>query len=370
MPLYNIMNRGLRLASLGNIRKGIQVPVMDGDKPKRGKGNQIVTRPKEMPHFVFKFAESTNSPTEINPVEQELYQLYGTNEIKALNVFLAYPDAFQSFSFWLEAYTFNQLIARSDERNIQYLFDVESQETLVRDGILIKKSSKPNSHAGQITKGIEVGQPVPHLENMVIGKTESDRNIEFKAVGRLVVVIKELRRLATFTLKTGGYWYDIPQIYSTIRIIDEITKATGRGANTIPLILRRVEREGTFTDDKGAKKKRVRHDVELEIRADIVSGLLAGYDESPFALSIQNNQPVLPSNVETVAEEDYADVVDSIDGIAEMSIDDAKKTIIVTTQGNRMLMGELSPEKLQKVLDSSKSTPEQKAAAHIILNGG
>lgn len=298
MPLYNVMERGLKLPRIGTIRKGVQVPVMNEDgKPKKNKNGQIVTRPKELPWFVFKCAESTNGDGG-NEVEQAIYAAYGSKEIKELNVFLAYPDAFTNFSFWLEAYTFNQLVARSDERTLTYLFDTVSNETLVKDGVLLKHSSKPDSPAGKIVTPYKVGDTIPHQPDMILGESkESGRAITFKAVGRLTVVIRELRRLATFTLITGGYWYDIPQIYSTIKMVDQITQATGRGANTIPLTLRRIPREHPYTAEDGSKKKKVGYDVELEVRGDIIAGLLQSFDASPFALAIQNNQPVLPANI-------------------------------------------------------------------------
>lgn len=311
MPLYNVMSRGLKLPRIGTIRKGIQVPVInpDGKTPKKNKNGQIVTRPKELPWFVFKCAESTNGDGG-NEVEQAIYNAYGSKEIKELNVFLAYPDAFQNFSFWLEAYTFNQLVARSDERILTYLFDTVSNETLVKDGVLLKHSSNPESPAGKLVAPYKVGDTIPHQPDMILGESkESGRAITFKAVGRLTVVIRELRRRATFTLITGGYWYDIPQIYSTVQMVEQITQATGRGANTIPLTLRRTPRERPYTAEDGSKKKKVGYDVELEVRGDIIAGLLQSFDASPFALAIQNNQPVLPANVggEVDTTEDYVE---------------------------------------------------------------
>jgi hypothetical protein len=366
MPLYNVMNRGLRLPRIGTIRKGVQVPVLGPDgKPKKGR-NGIVTRPKEMPYFIFKCAESTANPGD--NIEAELYNLYGTKEIRELNVFLAYPEAEQNFSFWLEAYTNSQLVARSDERVITYLYDVETNQTLIRDAVVIEHSTNPNSPAGKIANKVAIGQPVPHTPDLVLGETKESRNpITFKAVGRLTVVIRELRRLATFTLITGGYWYDIPQIYSTIQIVKDICNATGRGANTIPLILRRTEVEGTYTDDSGAKKKKMRHDVELEIRPDITRGLLESYNDSPFALALEqghSGQPVLAANVGDVDEE-FTDAI-SAEAVEEgMSYIDAKQ-VTVKVRGVEKFVGELDEKQLRYLVDNAK-TDEQRAAALVVL---
>jgi len=310
MPLMNVMERGMRLPTIGKIRKGMQVPVIDRDSnaPKKDSKGNIVMRPVEREFFVFSI-----DPTQQAEVTSVLRSAYGTDQIRELNVFLAFPDAFRNFSFWLEAYNYNQLIARSDERLVTYLFDVETNEILVKgdergnNPVVVAHSSKPKSAAGVLVANVSVGQPLPYAPEMVLGRAKgSDRDITFKAVGRLTVVIPELRRLATFSFVTGSYWYDIPQIYSTINIVEQICQATGRGANTIPMVLRRVEREGTYTDDSGAKKKKIRHDAELEIRGDIISGLLDTYKSSPFALALENNnQPVLPAGSGAEPEEDY-----------------------------------------------------------------
>lgn len=313
MPLWNVMNRGLRLPRIGTIRKGIQVPVLDKEtgKPKKKNGN-IVTYPKEVPYFVFKCAESTGSDA-ANEIEQAIYAAYGSNQIYEINCFLAYPDAMQNFSFWMEAYTFNQLVARSDERVITYLFDIVTNETLIKDSVIVKLSSNPSSPAGKIVAPYKVGDSVPYVESMVLGKAkDSERPLTFKAVGRLTLVIRELKRLATFTLITGGYWSDIPQIYSTIEIIDQIVKSTGRGANTIPVSLRRVPREVHFTDENGDKKKKTSYDVQMEIRSDIIAGLLETYNDSPFALALSGGPvtPALPEHVDAVAE-DYTEAIEA-----------------------------------------------------------
>lgn len=303
MPLYRVLDRGLRLPRIGTIRKGSQVPVIDktSGQPKHNAAGEIVMRPKEERHFIFHI-----DPTQQEEVLAVLGKAYGTREIMELNVFLANPDAFSNWSSWMEAYNYNQLVARSDERNVLYLFDVYTNETLVRD-VVIAHSKNPESPAGKLVKGIEIGKPLPYNPEMVVAISKtSQKAITFKAVGRLNVVIKELRRLVTFTVITGGYWYDIPAINTTVDILDSIAQATGRGANTIPLRLRRVERERTYTAEDGSKKKKICYDIELEIRADITAGLLETYEESPFAIKLQSpRQPTLPELSASEPDEDY-----------------------------------------------------------------
>jgi len=315
MPLYNVMNRGMRLPRIGTIRKGEQVPVIDKEtgKPKTRNG-EIVMRPVERPYFVFSIDQTQQAD-----VEQVLKSAYGGLQIKELNVFLAMPDAFSNFSFWMEAYNANQLVARSDERIVTYLFDVDTNTTLIKEGVIVEHSPKPDSPSGKLVNHLKIGAELPYTADMVLAQSKtSEKAIIFKAVGRLNVVIKELRRLVTFTVMTGGYWYDIPQIWSTVEILDSIAQSTGRGANTIPLKLRRVEREHKYTAEDGSKKKKISYDVELEIRADITAGLLESYDGAPFTFGLASpKQPTLPELGGGEPVESYSDDEDTVDALAE-----------------------------------------------------
>lgn len=336
MPLYNVMERGLRLPRIGTIRKGIQVPVVDREtgKPKKNGKGEVMMYPKEMPHFVFHV-----DPTQEADVFGILNNLYGKpEEIKELNVFLAKPDAFSNWSAWQEAYNFNQLIARSDERHILYLFDTESNEILIKDGVIVNMPSKPNSPAGSLLKGYKVGDQLPYQKDMIVSQSKGQdaKAITFKAVGRLEIIVKEvcleLQRLVTFTVITGSYWYDIPSIQSAVTLIDEICKITGKDANTIPLLLRRVEREHPYTDKDGQKKRKVSHDIELELQGKVVMGLLQSYNDNPFANDIEKrlNSPrvealALPMG-EPVENFDGSDEVIESEPLEIQSVAPAKKT--------------------------------------------
>lgn len=325
-PLYNVEKRGMKLPIIGKIRKGEQTPVIDREtnQPKR-KNGEIVMRPVERPHWVFSvdpiqwedgFEMVDGKKLPRKGVKNVLLENYGTLEIKELNIYLALPDAYSNWSAWMEAYNYNQLIGKSDERVVTFLFDVETNEKLITDGQVIAHSSKPDSAAGKLVKNIPIGQSLAYDPEMVLGVSKtSGKAIMFKAVGRLNIVIKELKRLVTFTVHTGGYWFDIPAISTTIDILDSIAQHTGRGANTLPLRLRRVERERSYTDENGAKKKKVSYDIELEIRADITAGLLETYEESPFSARLTEPRPmVLPERAGPEPEEDFGESI-ADDGI-------------------------------------------------------
>jgi hypothetical protein len=288
------------------------------------------------------------------------------------------PDAFSNFSFWLEAYNANQLVARSDERIVIYLFDVDTNTTLIKDGVIVAHSPKPDSPSGKLVNHLKIGDSLPYVPDMVLAQSKtSDKAIIFKAVGRLNVVIKELRRLATFTVMTGGYWYDIPQIWSTVEIIDSIAQATGRGANTVPLKLRRVEREHKYTDDSGAKKKKVSYDIQLEIRPDITAKLLESYDGAPFTFNLSGtSQPVLPELGSGELSESYGDDDDTIDAestnlpaVVRTETDpeyEAARALSLMVKGKPTLLGDLTDEQL--VYASTHGKAEQQSAARVILD--
>ena len=365
MPLYSLMKRGMRLPSIGKIRKGEQVPVIDpaSNLPKK-KNGEIVMRPIERPYFVFTIDQMQEAE-----VRSALRKSYGTDQIKELNVFLAHPDAMSNFSFNMEAYNANQRVAVSDERTVTYLFDVDTNTTLIKDGVIVEHSKKPESPAGKLVNHLPIGSELPYAPDMILAQSKtSDRAITFKAVGRLTVIIRELRRVETFTVMTGGYWYDIPQIWTTIEMLDSIAQATGRGANTIPLKLRRVEREHKYTADDGSKKKRTYYDLELVIRTDIVAGLLESYDGAPFTFNLlENTRPQLPelSPVNELTEA-YEEELTEAPGDSPELIAARQVTVKLNHGKLEKFMADLSDAQLKYVVEHG-TDPTKTAAARLVL---
>lgn len=301
MPIYDIQQRGLKFPQIGTIRKGVRMPVIDKNtgKPKKRNG-EIMTYPKEVNYFVFHV-----DPKAQDAVER-IYSAYGTKEIDALRCFLAYPDAMSNFDYWLEAYTASQLVARSDGRVVTYLRDVTSAEVLVRESHVCAHSSNPKSAAGQLVQEIPIGGELLYVEGMVVAnaKTSGDA-ITFKAVGRLHVVIPEVKRPVTFTVITGAYWYDIPSIKSAVELVDVVSRYSDpvRPANTIPVILRRKAVEVPYVGEDGQRHVKVQHPIEMEVAADVFGGLLEAYADTPIAFQLQ--APQSPQNYPALASGEY-----------------------------------------------------------------
>jgi len=325
MPIFGITQRGLRFPRLGTIRKGQQEPVIDREtgKPRLNNRNEAIMRPVEMPWFVFntdtmlgeyipegvderamtkKELMEWKKKTAVEKQEheerdyklryellEEIYRVYGTNQITQLNVFLPYPEAEPAFNFWLEAYANNQLIARSDEVKITFLFDTSTSEVLVRGGLIVRHSGNPRSVAGSLVEDLPIGGVLPYEKDMVVAQAKSSGDkIGFKASGRLNIVIPELKRLATWMVITGA-WSDIASIYSAVDIIGQISRVTGRPANTIPLILRRVPRQQKYEDENGKTHSSTKHYIEAQVVSDAVKGLLTAYENTPFMLQAMNS---------------------------------------------------------------------------------
>lgn len=295
MPLINVLRRGMKLPRIGTLRKGEQVPVIDKEtkKPKLDKKGEAVMRPVERPYWVIHTDTSDDEGT-----LEKIYAAYGTKEIKTLNVYLLYPDAEKNFNAWMEAYTSGQLVARSDERVVTYLSDTTNGQTLIQDGRMIDAPKNPKSAAGQLVADLQPGEELPYTEGMIVALSSGSENaISFKAVGRLSVVVRELRRPDRwFSVITGSYWYDIPFIYTAIDKINEISRYSGRPANTIPLLLKRVPVETTFTDDSGKKRRTEMHCIQLDVRDDVISGLMEAYEDTPFVFQL-TAPPQLPEMV-------------------------------------------------------------------------
>lgn len=319
MPIYGIQNRGLRFPTIGSIRKGIRMPVLDKEtgKPRKNRAGEIMTYPKEVPYFVFHV-----DPTAQDTVDR-IFSAYRTREISELRCFLAYPNASENFDYWLEAYTASQLVARSDEVNVLYLRDTETGEMLVRDGAVLAHSSNPNSVAGKLVQDIPIGGKLPYEKDMIVAvaKTSGDK-ITFKASGRLHVVIPEVQRPVTFTVITGAYWYDIPSIRSAVDLVDMVSQYSNprRPANTIPVILRRVPVEVPYVGDDGQRHKKVQYPIQMEVAADVFGGLLEVYANTPLAFQLQAptapvNYPVLTSGKDEGFEDDdeFVEAIDDPD---------------------------------------------------------
>jgi hypothetical protein len=138
-----------------------------------------------------------------------------------------------------------------------------------------------------------------------------------------------------------------------------------------------VEREHKYTDDSGAKKKKVSYDIQLEIRPDITAKLLESYDGAPFTFNLSGtSQPVLPELGSGELSESYGDDDDTIDAestnlpaVVRTETDpeyEAARALSLMVKGKPTLLGDLTDEQL--VYASTHGKAEQQSAARVILD--
>lgn len=301
MPIYSVRERNMQLPRIGTIRKGIKANVMRDGKPVKGRDGHFKTYPKEVPWLVF------NIDPNDEKTAAQLNRAYGPEKERfAINVYLPYPEAMQAWDFWLEAYVYSQMVARSDGRIITFLRDIVTSEVLVRDGVVFQKSSDPNTTAGKLVANLSVGDEVPYIEGMAVAGNDK-KAVTFKASGRLQVVLPALKRLATFTVMTGSLYYDIPKIDSTMQMVQAISQAKGIPANTIPLILRRIPMEVSVPTEDGSRKRVTKHMLELELHETFAAPYFESLKNVPqlmYTPAEDNGKPVLELESGDI-EEDY-----------------------------------------------------------------
>jgi hypothetical protein len=161
MPIIGLTDRGLALPEIGQIRKGEK-------KPENEK------RPgKDLKYFRVEFDEQEVSARET------FVQVYG-EEPTDINIILPFNEIERCWDAWLEAYTAGRMVARSDGVKFTYLVDTKTGEIKVKGG-------EPYT---------------PYTEGMIVGTDYKNQAIRCRPVGRLKVIIPELRRAAYMVVMT------------------------------------------------------------------------------------------------------------------------------------------------------------------------
>jgi hypothetical protein len=282
MPIVGLTDRGLSFAQIGVIRKGA---------PKDPGGN----RPgKDLEYFrvVFDDAETESA--------KRFVEVYG-QQPKLINVVFPFNDIDQIGQFWLEAYTAGRMIARSDGRVYTYKVDMETGEIVVKNGV-----------------NIQTGQPELYDPNKPEGfyrnsKTGQMEPVFCKGVGRIRLVVPELRRYAYLLLMTTSI-HDIINLSEQLQAIWESNNHRIAG---IPFILQRKPRKVSTPDQKDKTKRARRTKWLLSIEPNplwVETKLLAMEKEAYMLDPGQRPTASLPAGMpkspapEPAAEADWTDV--------------------------------------------------------------
>ncbi|RPI95537.1 MAG: hypothetical protein EHM40_02985 [Chloroflexi bacterium] len=268
MPIKGLSDRGLSFPQIGVIRKG-------SPKEKRVKdGREYEIQGKDLQYFRVEIDESEVKARET------FTKIYGERP-SALRVTFPFNEIDRVWSAWLEAYTSNRLIARSDGEFILYW--KEGKQTLIKNGLaLLDHTAKiwrktEGKHTEPLEVPMRVGQPVSFVEGMVFHRTEKTI-VEAKPVGRLRVTLYELKRLGYLLLPTTSL-NDIIALggpdSGELGAIKVFCDQLGLPFAGVPLILRRKPQMIAYTDEAGKQGRMKRWLVHIEADPEFVELALA-----------------------------------------------------------------------------------------------
>ena len=241
MAIRGLTDREASFPQIGVIHKG-------DVKGERGPGRDLTW---------FRFDSKDTEAT------QAFYAAYGP-EPTAFNAFVPYSSTEKNFEAWQEEWTASSLRHRCDGKYVTILLLPNGKYKIPEPGerILCPGNCRP--------------------------------------VGRLKVIIPELKRFASVSLQTTSV-HDISEITSNLRAIED-----ARGSLLgVPLIVRRVVREITVPGKDGAKRRRPASLVHIEARPDWVQKQLAAMAEAALPPAAAPYEALaLPSWSGAVIEED------------------------------------------------------------------
>jgi len=262
MSIKNMTDKGLSFPQIGIIRKGA---------PKEP------TKPgKDLNYFRVEFSENEKKSA------ADFLATY-KEQPRTIRIILPFNEIPRMWDAWYEAYTAGRMVARSDGEKIIY--------QCAHDGTVIVKD------------GIEVatGLPKPHPEDMFAGNDYKGNGVKFKPVGRLNVIVPELKRAAYLTLITTSI-HDITNISAQLAGFSALNNGQIAG---IPFYLRRTPRPVSVPKADGSRVRMIKFLCSIEADPDWVAMKL----DSLKTLALPNTDLLLPaSNTENLpVDEDVTD---------------------------------------------------------------
>ena len=242
MPIQGLTNRELSFPQIGIIRKG-------------GEKTNPKAPGKDLDYFRF--------DTEDAEARQLFLDIYGAQP-RAINAYLPYITADENFEAWKEEWVGGGLRHRCD-----------GVTCTIWQTPQMKYSHEP--------------KPCP-------GKC--------KQVGRLKIIIPELRRFAFVTVLTTSI-HDIIEIDRNLRAI-EARCGTLQG---VPLVIKRVAREISMPGEDGKRVRRTKWLVTVEAQPRWVDLQLAAYERA-LTLPAAQHPPALALPPAPDAESDNDDILE------------------------------------------------------------
>ena len=281
-------NTRMRLPKIGNIRKGVKVPVIDKNtkKPALDNFGKIKTYPKEVPHFVVSF--------DVPGLQERFEKAYGKEPV-TINCFLAASDVNRVWMSAYEAYSYSEKTAASDGVNITYLLDPTTSQKIIINGVISEMPTNSNGPAAKVVQGFGLGDSVPFTD-------ETQDALGLTPHGRLNVIVAELNERAFLTVHTGGRYGDVPHLEYMVDEIFDLAEGINRSPIMIPFTLTRYEVERKYKQE-GKTKKRVGWDIMMRISDKVFEGVMQAYQANPIRL-IVDQQPKMFEAPEDYIEND------------------------------------------------------------------
>ena len=240
MAIKGLTNKGLSFPQIGRIKKGELVPVQ---------GKPGVTRPVDLDYFKVEFSDDKEGEA----LAALFQQVYGP-EPKSINIRLPFNEIENMWDGFLEAYTASRLLARSDGKPED-------------DGVvLFRCDGKTGEHIVRNGENIETGKQEPHPADNIAGYDYKDQPVYYSPIGRLKVIVPELKE-AAYMLFTTGSWNDIRFISQQLAGLKELNDGVIKG---VPLKLMRSDHEVMVPID-GTKKRMTKSLISIKADPDWVA---------------------------------------------------------------------------------------------------
>jgi len=280
MPIKGLTNKGLSFPQIGRIKKGEQVPVQ---------GKPGVTRPVDLDYFKVEFSDDPEGVA----LEALFFKLYGA-EPKSINIRLPFNEIEQMWDGFLEAYTASRLMARSDGKP--------------EDGgiVLFRCDGKTGEHIVRNGENLETGKQEPHPVDNIAGYDYQNKPVEYNPIGRLKVIVPELKE-AAYMLFTTGSWNDIRFISQQLAGLKELNNGIIKG---VPLKLMRSDHEVMVPID-GKKQRMTKSLISIKADPDWVAARMEEDKQLAFPKSIAA-QMLEPGEMEIVEETEEGTLTDLV----------------------------------------------------------
>lgn len=244
--------KGLGFPEIGRIKKGELVPI-------QGKPGKF--RPVDLDYFKITFEKG------FEQLHEKFYAIY-PEKPTSINIRMPFNDIEEMWDPFLEAYTASRMLAKSDGPAdkggmVLYRCDPKTGQPIVRNGI-----------------NLETGLPEPHPEDNIAGYDYQGKPIEYKPVGRLKVIVPELKEAAYMTLVTSS-WNDCENISSQLYGIKELNLGVIKG---VPLTLMRSDQQ-VMAPIEGKKVRVTKSLVSIKADSDWVAARME--EDKQLAFPVQ-----------------------------------------------------------------------------------